>query len=150
VAPGKSLARVEREGETSMEAMLNLVAMQNSGGSGGGIGGVIAMIIWLAIIIGFIAGLWKVFVKAGQPGWAAIIPIFNLYIMLKITGRPVWWLVLFIIPIVSLVVAIITAVDLAKAFGKGTGFGIGLAFLGFIFIPILGFGDAQYRGPVAA
>jgi hypothetical protein len=108
------------------------------------------MIIWLAIIIGVIAGLWKVFVKAGQPGWAAIIPIFNLYIMLKITGRPVWWLVLFIIPIVSLVVAIITAVDLAKAFGKGTGFGIGLAFLGFIFIPILGFGDAQYRGPVAA
>lgn len=133
-----------------MEAMLNLVAMQNSGGSGGGIVGVIMMIIWLAVIIGVIAGLWKVFVKAGQPGWAAIVPIFNLYIMLKITGRPVWWIVLFIIPVVSLIVAIITAVDLAKAFGKGTGFGIGLALLGFIFIPILGFGDAQYRGPVAA
>lgn len=134
-----------------MEAMLNLVAMQNSSGSsGGGIGALIMMVFWLAIMVAVIGGLWKTFVKAGQPGWAAIVPIYNLYIMLKITGRPVWWLVLFIIPVVSLIVAIITAVDLAKAFGKGTGFGIGLAFLGFIFIPILGFGDAQYRGPVAA
>ena len=103
----------------------------------------------LAIVVLIIAGFWKVFVKAGHPGWAAIIPIYNLYIMLKIAGRPGWWLLLFIVPVVNFVIAIIVAIDIAKSFGKGTGFGVGLAFLGPIFYPILGFGDATYQGAVA-
>ncbi len=103
----------------------------------------------LAIVILIIAGFWKVFVKAGHPGWAAIIPFYNIYILLKIAGRPGWWLLLFLVPVVSLVIAIIVAIDVAKAFGKGTGFGIGLAFLGPIFYPILGFGDAAYLGAPA-
>jgi hypothetical protein len=103
----------------------------------------------LAIAVLVIAGIWKVFVKAGHPGWAAIIPIYNLYILLKIAGRPGWWLLLFIVPVVSIVIAIIVAIDIAKSFGKGTGFGVGLAFLGPIFYPILGFGDASYQGAVA-
>ena len=103
-------------------------------------------IVWLAIIVVVIAGFWKVFVKAGHPGWAAIIPIYNIYILLKIAGRPGWWLLLFLIPIVSFVIAIIVAIDVAKAFGKGTGFGVGLALLSPIFYPILGFGDAVYQG----
>jgi hypothetical protein len=69
--------------------------------------------------------------------------------MLDIVGRPLWWIVLFLIPLVSLVVAIIVAIDMAKSFGKDTLFGLGLAFLGFIFYPMLGFGDATYQGPAA-
>ena len=109
----------------------------------------VVSVVYLALVILVIAGFWKTFSKAGEPGWAAIIPIFNTSIMLKIAGRPWWWLVLLIIPIVSFVVWIVASVDIAKSFGKGTGFGIGLALLPFIFYPILGFGDAQYQGPVS-
>ena len=68
----------------------------------------------------------------------------------KIIGRPGWWLLLLMLPFVSIIFWFIVAIDLAKSFGKGTGFGIGIALLGFIFIPILGFGDAQYQGPAVA
>jgi hypothetical protein len=98
----------------------------------------------LAIIVLVIASFWKVFTKAGQPGWAAIVPIYNAYILLKIAGRPGWWLLLYFIPLVNLVIAILVSIDVAKAFGKGGGFGVGLLFLSFIFYPILGFGDAAY------
>jgi hypothetical protein len=118
---------------------------QESGG-----GGVVATIVWLAVVILVIAGLWKVFVKAGQPGWGCIVPIYNLYLLCKIAGRPGWFVVLYFIPIANLVVSILVALDIAKAFGKGTGFGIGLVFLGVIFFPILGFGDAQYKAPSPA
>ncbi|MCF7687437.1 MAG: DUF5684 domain-containing protein [Cephaloticoccus sp.] len=104
------------------------------------------ILLELAIVVLILAGVWKTFTKAGQPGWAAIIPIFNLYILIKVAGRPGWWLLLFIIPVVNLIIGIIVAIDVAKAFGKGTGFGVGLALLGFIFYPILGFGDATYQG----
>jgi hypothetical protein len=100
----------------------------------------------LAFVVLVLASMWKVFTKAGQPGWAALIPIFNVYILLKIAGRPGWWLLLLLIPLVNLIVGIITAIDVAKAFGKGAGFGLGLAFLGFIFYPVLAFGDAVYLG----
>lgn len=101
-------------------------------------------------IIGFVffilASLWKVFVKAGREGWEAIIPIYNIYVLLKIVGKPGWWMLLFFVPIVSIVISFIVYIELAKRFGKGTGFGIGLVLLSFIFLPILGFGDAQYQG----
>jgi Family of unknown function (DUF5684) len=108
-------------------------------------GGVI-IIIYLAVIVLEIAAMWKVFVKAGQPGWAAIIPFYNTYILLKIVGRPGWWLILFLIPLVNIVMWIIVALDLSKSFGKSAGFTVGLVLLGIIFIPILGFGSAAYRG----
>ena len=104
----------------------------------------------LAIVFFIIAAIWRVFAKAGQPGWAAIIPIYNAYILLKIAGKPGWWLLLFFIPLVNIIFAVIVAIEVAKAFGKGTGFGLGLAFLGFIFYPILGFGDAAYQGSASA
>lgn len=112
----------------------------------GGISPVV-LIIELAIVVVVIAGVWQCFVKAGQPGWAAIIPFYNLYIMLKIAGRPGWWLILFLIPLVNVVFGIITYVDFAKAYGKGGGFAVGLILLGFIFFPILGFGDSRHVGP---
>ena len=114
-----------------------------AGGAAGAIGG----IVWLAIVILCLAGLWKVFVKAGKPGWAAIIPIYNLVVLLQISGKPVWWIILMFIPLVNLIVLILVMVALAKSFGKGAGYGIGLALLGFIFIPMLGFDDSRYLGP---
>jgi hypothetical protein len=123
-----------------------ILAQQDQGGGAG----VVGTLIYLIIAVLLIASLWKVFTKAGKPGWAAIIPIYNIFVLLQIVGRPWWWLLLMLIPFVNFVIAIIIYIDLAKSFGKGVGFGIGLLFLSFIFFPILGFGDAQYVGPAAA
>lgn len=112
----------------------------------GAVGGCIGLAIALILII----AMWKIFTKAGQPGWAAIIPIYNIYVLCKVAGRPGWWLILMLIPFVNFIIAIILCIDIAKNFGKGAGFGLGLAFLGFIFFPILGFGSATYQGPGAA
>jgi hypothetical protein len=117
-----------------------------SAGGGSPVPGIIGLLIGLLIIV----AMWKVFTKAGQPGWASIIPIYNLYIWCKIVGRPWWWILLMLIPFVNFIVAIILCIDMAKSFGKGVGFGIGLALLGLIFWPILGFGSAQYQGVAAA
>jgi hypothetical protein len=103
-------------------------------------------ICWAAFVILMVAAMWKVFSKAGQPGWAAIIPIYNVYVMCKVAGRPGWWLLLMLIPAVNFVIAIILNVEIAKRFGRGVGFAIGMLFLPFIFWPILGFGSAQYQG----
>ncbi|MGO8826778.1 MAG: DUF5684 domain-containing protein [Acidimicrobiales bacterium] len=108
------------------------------------------VIIYIAVIVFEIAALWQVFVKAGHPGWAAIIPFYNYYVLLKIVGRPGWWLILYFIPLVNIIVWIIVAIDLSKSFAKSTGFAVGLILLAFIFIPILGFGPASYAGPYAA
>lgn len=90
------------------------------------------------------------FKKAGHPGWAAIIPIYNIYILLKIAGRPGWWLLLLLIPFVNFVVYIVIALDVAKNFGQSPIFGIiGLWLFSFIGYLILGFGDAKYVGPGA-
>ena len=90
--------------------------------------------------------LWKIFTKAGEPGWAAIIPIYNFYVMCKIAGKPGWWVILMLIPFVNFIILILVAIGLAHSFGKGSGFGLGLAFLNVIFLPILAFGDARYQG----
>ena len=109
----------------------------------------IVVIVELLIALFVIVAMWKVFTKAGQPGWASIIPIYNLYVWCKIVGRPWWWILLMLIPFVNFIILIILCIDMAKSFGKGAGFGIGLALLGIIFWPILGFGSAQYQGPAA-
>lgn len=114
--------------------------------AGGGAGG---SLIGLLIAVLVIAGLWKVFTKAGKPGWAAIVPIYNIIVLFQIAGKPVWWLVLLFIPVVNIVIMILAWVSIAKAFGKGTGFAIGLVLLSPVFIPLLGFGDAQYQGAPA-
>lgn len=111
--------------------------------------GQVSPVVWIcyvAIMILLIAAMWKVFSKAGQPGWAILIPIYNLYVMCKIAGRPGWWLILMLIPFVNFIIAIILTVDIARNFGKGAGFAIGMLLLPFIFWPILGFGSAQYQG----
>jgi hypothetical protein len=99
------------------------------------------------LIIVVIAAQWKVFEKAGQPGWAAIIPIYSTLVLLRIIGKPWWWLLLFCIPFVNIIFAIWAINMLSKSFGKSEGFTLGLTLLSPIFIPILGFGDARYLGP---
>ena len=110
----------------------------------------IVWFIYIAIVVAIIAGWWMIFTKAGEAGWKSIIPIWNTLILLKIIGREWWWILLLLIPFVNIVIWIIVSLDLAKVFGRGTGFGIGLAFLSFIFAPILGFGSDAYKGSGAA
>ena len=105
---------------------------------------------YIGIFVLYIAGMWKVYTKAGKPGWAAIIPIYNLVVLMEVAGRPGWWVLLLLVPIVNIVVLAMVSIDVAASFGKSTAFGIGLWLLGFIFYLILGFGDAQYVGPAAA
>jgi hypothetical protein len=110
----------------------------------------IGLLVALAILVFLIASVWRVFTKAGKAGWLVLIPLVNVYVLMKIAGRPGWWLILFLIPLVNLIISILVSLDLAKSFGKGAGFGLGLAFLGPIFYPILGFGSARYNGPAAS
>ena len=126
---------------------LNLTAQEDQVAMlGSVIGGLLGSVFGLIVLI----ALWKVFTKAGKPGWAVLIPIYNLYVLLEIVGRPGWWLLMFLIPVVNVIFLVMLYFDLAKSFGKGSGFALGLIFLGPIFILILGFGSAQYIGPVVA
>ena len=99
----------------------------------------------IAVVVIMIVAMWKVFTKAGQPGWATLIPIYNCYVMLKIASMPGWFIILMFIPIVNLVIGIMATIALAAKFGKSFGFAIGMLFLPFIFFPILAFGNAQYQ-----
>lgn len=123
-----------------------LVLAQQEEAIGAGIA-IFFLLFYLAIIALFIAAWWKMFTKAGEDGWKALIPFYNMYVFLRIVGRPGWWLLLMIIPFVNIVISIIVAIDTAKSFGKDTAFALGLIFLSPIFYPILGFGDARYLGP---
>ena len=105
----------------------------------------IGSIIYLAVIVFIIAAQWKIYEKAEQPGWACIIPFYNIIVLLNIIKKPGIWLLYMFIPFVNIVILFKIHIALAHKFGKGTGFGVGLALLGFIFLPILGFGDAEYQ-----
>lgn len=113
-----------------------------------------AMLSYLAVLlvvyILVVIAMWKVFTKAGKPGWASLIPVYNMVVMYQIVGLNPWLLLLYLIPFVNwiaaLVLSIMLNVKLAKVFGKSTGFAIGLIFLNPIFLLILGFGDAKYVG----
>lgn len=123
-----------------------MYAILAQGDDSGGTVAMITVLVQVILAIAIIAGLWKMFTKAGKPGWASIIPIYNAIVLLEIAGKPIWWIILMLIPCVNIIILILVNIDLAKAFGKGTGFGIGLTFLPGIFHMILGFGDAKYVG----
>lgn len=118
-------------------------------GGAGGIFGGMTVLFYLAVWVFSAIALWKLFTKAGKPGWAGFIPIYNLIVLLEIVGRPLWWVVLYFIPIANLVVAFLVNIDLAKSFGRDVVFGVLMTLLPIIFIPILAFGSATYRGPAA-
>lgn len=109
------------------------------------------MLLYLAVIVVMVASLWKLFTKAGKPGWASIVPIYNNIVLLEIIGRPWWWLlIIMLVPFLGLWVAIVVMLDTAKAYGKSTGYGILLALVPVIGFPMLAFSkNANYVGPVA-
>lgn len=100
-------------------------------------------VLLLTIVIS--VGFWKVFQKAGEPGWAAIVPIYNLYVLVRVSGNTWWWFVMFFIPILNFFATVKISINVAGKFNRGILFGLGLAFLSFIFYPVLGFGDYQYQ-----
>ncbi len=111
----------------------------------------VSLLIWIVAAVVLLAAYWRIFTKAGQPGWGVLIPIYNAYLILKIAGRPGWWLLLMLIPLVNIIVWAIVCIDVAKAFGKDTIFGLVLLFLLCpIGVLILGFGSAAYQGPARA
>jgi len=123
----------------------------NSAGAVAGIAALIGaliipiIVIWVVMVISH----WKIYEKAGKPGWAAIIPIYNIIVLLEIIGKPVWWILLLLIPCVNIVFAVWITNLLSKSFGQSEGFTVGLLLLGIVFYPILAFGNYQYLGPSA-
>ncbi len=107
--------------------------------------GLIAFVVWFSVIVLMIVSMWKIYAKAGQPGWASIIPIYNIIVLLQIVQKPIWWIVLLFIPFVNFVIIIMIYHELSKVFGKGAGFTIGMLLLSIIFFPILAFGSATYQ-----
>ena len=104
-----------------------------------------SLIFYIAIAVFSIVCMWKIFDKAKEPGWAAIVPFYNLYVEFKIAFGNGWYFLFMLIPFVNIVFAIMLPFKLAKKFGKGVGFGFGLLFLGPIFQAILAFGSAEYQ-----
>lgn len=105
----------------------------------------VILLICFAIIAVVIVGMWKVFEKADEPGWAPFIPLYNTWVMIRISNNPWWFFVLMFVPLIQLYPSIKVQYDIGKQFGQGVGFGIGLILFPFIFYPILGFGDYQYE-----
>ena len=116
--------------------------------AGAGLGAI--GILYLALIVFLIVTMWKIFTKAGKPGWASLIPIYNVFVMLDIAGKPAWWFLLFLIPFVNFIVGILVIAGIATNFGKGGGFVVGMILLPIVFYPILAFGSAQYSKPAVA
>ena len=110
----------------------------------------IPMFFSLMIAAFYVFCMWKLFTKAGKPGWAALIPIYNTLVMLEILGREWFWILLMLIPGVNLVIAVVMMLDLAKVFGKDTAYGCLLILFPWIMMPVLALGDAKYLGPIAA
>ncbi len=106
--------------------------------------GLYVVAVQLLLVLAQLAGMWKVFEKAGRAGWTALIPIYNLYVMLRIGENSPLWLLALLVPIANLYALYRIHAGVARAFGKGIGFGLGLAFLGVLFFPLVGFGDYRY------
>ena len=133
-----------------MNVLMGALAQVEDGTSAGEGGGMIAALlggafglVGLLIAVIVIAGMWKMFEKAGHPGWAALVPIYNLVVLVQIAGKETWWVVLLLLPCVNFVALVMICIEIARKFGKDTTYGIGLALLPFIFFPMLGFGAAQ-------
>lgn len=102
--------------------------------------------ICAVVTVYMLVAIWRIFSKAGRPGWGAVVPVYNTYLMLRITGKPGWWVFLYLVPVMNLVISAIVLTALARSFGKDTRFALGLIFLPIAYTSILAFGDAEYIG----
>ena len=110
-------------------------------------GGAFAGMYIVMLIVGVlsIVAMWKIFTKAGKPGWASIIPIYNMVVLFQIAGMNPLMILLELVPIANVVVLIMLYINLAKKFGKGGGYAAGLILLNPIFMLMLAFGQAEYQ-----
>jgi hypothetical protein len=133
-------------------AVLAATSSSDAGSAAGGIiGALCGFFFALLVSVPLLAGLWGIFTKAGKPGWAAIVPFYNVMVLVEIVGKPVWWALLILFcPCVGIIFSILTYVELAKCFGKGGGFVAGLILLPYVFFPILGFNKDRYTPPAPA
>ena len=124
------------------------VLLAQNDDAGGAIAALVGMLcqcaMFLIFVVPTIAGMWKVFEKAGQPGWAALIPFYNAFVLTQVARKEILWFILTLVPCINIVALIVICIDVAKNFGKDPIYGVGMAFLPFIFFPILGFSDARY------
>ncbi len=109
---------------------------------------VVFSIVILPITIMMVIALWKIFEKADKPGWAVLVPIYDLAVLFQIVGRPWWYIFLMLIPGAQIVLWGIVAINLARVFDKNWAFGLGIFLIPFIFVPILGLGKAVYMSPL--
>lgn len=138
----RNRATTSRSKDTMLSALAT-ASFDYSASTDSPVAGIIGGIVAVILIIAF----WRIFTKAGRPGWAILIPIFSTYVLLKVVGRPGWWLLLLLIPFVNIVVGIIVMLDLARAFGRSPLFGVfGLILFPYVGTLILGFGKDTYRG----
>jgi len=107
-----------------------------------------AIVLAVAPAIFMTVTMWQVFAKAELPGWGILVPVYNLFLMVKLAGKPGWWFVLMLVPVVNIAVGFMLSFGIAKCFGKGGGFAVGLILLGPVFFPILAFGSAEYAPPI--
>ena len=114
----------------------------------GGIMAAIAvyLVLSIAILIVMVVSYWKIYVKAGKPGWAAIVPIYNIIVFLEIVKKPVWWIVLFFIPCANIVALVLVSLEFVKVFGKPSWHAALMIFFGVIYAPYIAFSDAKYVG----
>lgn len=117
-------------------------------GAADGVLVLVMTVIVLAVTILMVVGMWKLFVKAGRPGWASIVPFYNTYVMVELAGRPIWWFaVILLVPILNVVFGVIVTIDFVKAYGKSTAYGVFSLFFPFITLPIMAFDDkVRYIG----
>lgn len=130
-----------------LDIAANLQGMtgMDSGGFSGFI--ILPLILYVIILVIGLVGIWKMFEKGGIPGILGLIPIVNIFFLAKLAGKPMWWGLLFMIPFVNVVIAILILIGIAERFGRGIGTALGLVFLTPIFFCILGYGSAEYSGP---
>jgi len=127
-----------------------ILAQTTANSSASVAGSIFGLLVWLVVTVLLVVALWKIFVKAGQPGWASLIPIYNTVVMLRMTGHSGWWFLGMLVPFLNFFVIIRLIFNLASVFGRSVSFGFGLLFLSPIFIMVLAFGKSRYVGPTPA
>jgi len=116
-------------------------------GEGGIMGAGVAMIIvYLLIAVVYVVSYWKIYVKAGKPGWAAIVPFYNIIVLVEIVKKPVWWVVLFFVPCANIVALVLVSIEFVKVFGKPSWHAVLFILLGIVYAPYIAFSDAKYVG----
>ena len=126
--------------------MFMTILLQNSSNEVSPIWGFGMMIVLLAFVVLMFASIWKLFAKADKPGWACLVPLYNIIVWLNIVGRPWWYLFFLVFPVTAVVLWAIMAFGTARSFNRGILFALGVTFLPFIFIPIVGLGGSEYIG----